>query len=88
MLSCSAETAGGTAPRAQVCLGGAPVTPHMVLRCSGRSRRVVTIIVTTVMELVFEAKILIILKIWFLIGPSLSRLAFRAVGIKMQYNGI
>lgn len=57
----------------------APVTSHMVLRCRGGSRRVVAIIVITVMELVFEAKILIILKIWFLIGPSLSRLAFRAL---------
>ena len=64
------------------------MTPHMVLRCSGGSRRVVAVIVTAVMGLVFEANILIILKIWFLIGLSLSRLAFRAVGIKMQYNGI
>ena len=39
----------------------APVTSHMVLRCRGGSRRVVAIIVITVMELVFEAKILIIL---------------------------
>lgn len=40
------------------------------------SQRVVVIILLVVMELVFEDKIFIILKILFLIGPSLSRLAF------------
>ena len=36
---------------------------------------VVAIILTTVMELMFDDNILIVLTIWFLIGPSLSRLA-------------
>ena len=90
MLSSRAETVGGSAlqePRS-AWEETAPMTSQVVLRCSGGSRGMVTVTVTPVMELVFEAKLLIILKIWFLIGPSLSRLAFRVVGIQMQCNGI
>lgn len=73
----------GTVPAGtQVCPQASPIAP----RYSG-AQWVVAIILTTVMEQIFKQKILMILKILFLIGPPLSRFAFSVVGIKCNIMG-
>lgn len=66
-------------PRLSSCKGGD--RPHLssVSHCAWIEQGSRVIIFTSAMELIFEDKILIILKILFLIGPSLSRLAFTAL---------